>query len=112
MVSSIIVAVFRARNNFSDMQQCYSFPFLRSIFVSKEKHEHLETRKASYGAPRRRRDPGVREETRNQDRKSTRLNSSHVEISYAVFCLKKKKKTPEKNNKRSISMNTTSRLRR
>src|SRR5207302_10121176 len=28
----------------------------------------------------------------NQDRKSTRLNSSHVKISYAVFCLKKKKK--------------------
>src|SRR5690349_22762220 len=27
------------------------------------------------------------------DRKSTRLNSSHVEISYAVFCLKKKKST-------------------
>src|SRR5204862_7205070 len=29
---------------------------------------------------------------RDEDRKSTRLNSSHVEISYAVFCLKKKKK--------------------
>src|SRR5207249_10550243 len=29
----------------------------------------------------------------NEDRKSTRLNSSHVSISYAVFCLKKKKKT-------------------
>src|SRR5690625_1201609 len=29
---------------------------------------------------------------KNQDRKSTRLNSSHVAISYAVFCLKKKKK--------------------
>src|SRR5690625_6788200 len=28
-----------------------------------------------------------------KDRKSTRLNSSHVAISYAVFCLKKKKKT-------------------
>src|SRR5690606_39771231 len=28
-----------------------------------------------------------------KDRKSTRLNSSHVKISYAVFCLKKKKKT-------------------
>src|SRR5690606_40370399 len=27
------------------------------------------------------------------DRKSTRLNSSHVKISYAVFCLKKKKRT-------------------
>src|SRR5439155_8906946 len=33
-----------------------------------------------------------RESTRSQrDRKSTRLNSSHVAISYAVFCLKKKK---------------------
>src|SRR5207302_9850488 len=28
---------------------------------------------------------------RSEDRKSTRLNSSHVKISYAVFCLKKKK---------------------
>src|SRR5690606_39626298 len=28
-----------------------------------------------------------------EDRKSTRLNSSHVKISYAVFCLKKKKQT-------------------
>src|SRR5690349_22319961 len=32
----------------------------------------------------------------DQDRKSTRLNSSHVEISYAVFCLKKKKKKHRK----------------
>src|SRR5437762_14322540 len=32
-----------------------------------------------------------------QDRKSTRLNSSHRCISYAVFCLKKKKKTKKKN---------------
>src|SRR2546426_6895405 len=30
---------------------------------------------------------------RDRDRKSTRLNSSHLVISYAVFCLKKKKKT-------------------
>src|SRR5438034_9811359 len=30
---------------------------------------------------------------RRRDRKSTRLNSSHTVISYAVFCLKKKKKT-------------------
>src|SRR5690606_40274872 len=35
----------------------------------------------------------VQHKARNQqaDRKSTRLNSSHVKISYAVFCLKKKK---------------------
>src|SRR5690606_39637107 len=32
------------------------------------------------------------------DRKSTRLNSSHVKISYAVFCLKKKKKKQKKRN--------------
>src|SRR3712207_7266767 len=31
---------------------------------------------------------------RSGDRKSTRLNSSHANISYAVFCLKKKKNTP------------------
>src|SRR2546427_6120970 len=34
----------------------------------------------------------------DEDRKSTRLNSSHSQISYAVFCLKKKKKRIEKNN--------------
>src|SRR5688572_32611271 len=33
-----------------------------------------------------------------QDRKSTRLNSSHSQISYAVFCLKKKKKKNKKQN--------------
>src|SRR5207249_5154984 len=34
-----------------------------------------------------------------EDRKSTRLNSSHVSISYAVFCLKKKKKKRSSHNK-------------
>src|SRR5690606_39299244 len=43
---------------------------------------------------RRNRVFGPREQglKRTLDRKSTRLNSSHVKISYAVFCLKKKKK--------------------
>src|SRR5258707_8128656 len=36
---------------------------------------------------------------RLQDRKSTRLNSSHANISYAVFCLKKKKKKKQKTHK-------------
>src|SRR5438067_5730348 len=36
-----------------------------------------------------------------QDRKSTRLNSSHVSISYAVFCLKKKKKQKRKLDKKT-----------
>src|SRR5690625_6384443 len=35
---------------------------------------------------------GDRQESMTRDRKSTRLNSSHVAISYAVFCLKKKKR--------------------
>src|SRR5256886_8285834 len=34
----------------------------------------------------------------HKDRKSTRLNSSHSQISYAVFCLKKKKKIQIDNN--------------
>src|SRR3712207_7738914 len=36
-----------------------------------------------------------------QDRKSTRLNSSHANISYAVFCLKKKTKTHHEDNRRA-----------
>src|SRR5438445_6513765 len=35
-----------------------------------------------------------------EDRKSTRLNSSHANISYAVFCLKKKKKDTRMNYKK------------
>src|SRR5690606_40139033 len=53
----------------------------------------LHTRKctnSSGSAAARRRGSGT-------DRKSTRLNSSHVKISYAVFCLKKKKKTQTDN---------------
>src|SRR6476659_11021349 len=50
-----------------------------------------------------------------QDRKSTRLNSSHLGISYAVFCLKKKKKQiytlhikkKKKNKKQNKKKNTT-----
>src|SRR2546422_2791977 len=38
-----------------------------------------------------------------QDRKSTRLNSSHGYISYAVFCLKKKKNYAHKNHPRDTS---------
>src|SRR5690348_17910573 len=36
------------------------------------------------------------------DRKSTRLNSSHPSISYAVFCLKKKKKSQQKATRSAI----------
>src|SRR5437588_1952649 len=42
-----------------------------------------------------------RSDLRNIDRKSTRLNSSHTVISYAVFCLKKKKKNIKTTNRRA-----------
>src|SRR6266508_3147038 len=48
---------------------------------------------ATFDRLHRHRDPGnlLVDEAQRADRKSTRLNSSHVAISYAVFCLKKKK---------------------
>src|SRR5437868_7443750 len=47
---------------------------------------------------------GFPTEVRNgRDRKSTRLNSSHVSISYAVFCLKKKKKKQEQQQMHKIT---------
>src|SRR5436305_5776749 len=48
-----------------------------------------------------RRAADVATRARGQDRKSTRLNSSHVRISYAVFCLKKKNITNNKSHKRT-----------
>src|SRR5438067_7248841 len=52
-------------------------------------------RRARLGTARGR---GRRTPTAQGDRKSTRLNSSHVSISYAVFCLKKKKKKKKTDN--------------
>src|SRR5690349_22244265 len=50
--------------------------------------------------------PAICASRRLQDRKSTRLNSSHVEISYAVFCLKKKKKKKNKTNRHTKKKQT------
>src|SRR5438034_7540285 len=64
--------------------------------------------RAPRGGPHRARavEPGASHRARqdlrvprdHRDRKSTRLNSSHTVISYAVFCLKKKKKTNTHTN--------------
>src|SRR5690349_22080964 len=50
---------------------------------------------------------GAARHARHLDRKSTRLNSSHVEISYAVFCLKKKKKKKNKLNNQVVRRQCT-----
>src|SRR5438034_7822266 len=55
-------------------------------FIIVSKDSDFQQRSLLYGFPPKFRVFG------NKDRKSTRLNSSHTVISYAVFCLKKKKK--------------------
>src|SRR3712207_9326875 len=60
-------------------------PHLRRGAPKRYRAEWLQTRQAHHAL---RQGPRARN---LQDRKSTRLNSSHANISYAVFCLKKKK---------------------
>src|SRR4051812_49742698 len=55
-------------------------------------HEGLEVHAGAEALARTREDKGKGFSAGMEDRKSTRLNSSHMSISYAVFCLKKKKK--------------------
>src|SRR5207244_13167945 len=75
------------------------FPYttlFRSERAIAERHVPLVSRPRVHIPPRPRRAPGAGapDDARRGrgDRKSTRLNSSHQIISYAVFCLKKKKK--------------------
>src|SRR5215475_14946935 len=63
------------------------FPYT-TLFRSR-RHHSFQRREPVSGHLDRRADRAAHEPL---DRKSTRLNSSHVKISYAVFCLKKKKK--------------------
>src|SRR5437868_11455082 len=61
----------------------------------RQKQMGLPLRQRQSRGPRRHAQPPRRQRRRlgrDGDRKSTRLNSSHVSISYAVFCLKKKKR--------------------
>src|SRR2546430_13025724 len=53
-------------------------------------------------------DTAVAERARARDRKSTRLNSSHSQISYAVFCLKKKKNKPQLTHVHPLQRTSTS----
>src|SRR5207249_11919164 len=67
-------------------------PELQVVAARLRPHHHLGDRGRQVRQPLSlEQDAVVR--ARQKDRKSTRLNSSHVSISYAVFCLKKKKNT-------------------
>src|SRR5438067_9816113 len=59
-------------------------------------HAREAARRAAEQAAHRAHAQALERGHREVDRKSTRLNSSHVSISYAVFCLKKKKKQIKK----------------
>src|SRR5215217_8576273 len=67
------------------------FPYT-TLFRPRRGCAALSSRRAAYPAGRPSRAPWRGGTARRRDRKSTRLNSSHANISYAVFCLKKKKK--------------------
>src|SRR5436309_7310366 len=81
-----------------DHRSVHTFPTRRSSDLSRSRDRpprhcpkvHWPKRR---GAPRHRSQCATPANglSDNVDRKSTRLNSSHVKISYAVFCLKKKK---------------------
>src|SRR5437870_9702575 len=72
------------------LRDLHSFPTRRSSDLSQGDDPLRERRARDHaGCVRRRGGPQAAE----RDRKSTRLNSSHVAISYAVFCLKKKTST-------------------
>src|SRR6266699_5940582 len=70
------------------------FPYT-TLFRSLQPHRHSSS--SSPGCARRGR----------RDRKSTRLNSSHVRISYAVFCLKKKNNNNNRLSARIIKYSAT-----
>src|SRR5690606_42144885 len=58
---------------------------------------HLRRGNGAHREPRGTPGPPCRAPALSQDRKSTRLNSSHVKTSYAVFCLKKKNQSTPPN---------------
>src|SRR5688572_32269182 len=99
--------------------QCF-FGCIASLSVNGCRNPRCETKGSIHGHDISRTHPGRRNGThfrlcralfnerghaasQERDRKSTRLNSSHSQISYAVFCLKKKKK---KNNKQMHTART------
>src|SRR5204863_7228288 len=68
----------------------FFYPFSSCVFTLF--YYDLRVRKEAFDLELLSQHLGIAPAVLAQDRKSTRLNSSHVEISYAVFCLKKKKK--------------------
>src|SRR5438552_8640537 len=77
------------------------FPYT-TLFRSQDERQHRRCEELAVVTRR-----GVRRNQTGEDRKSTRLNSSHQIISYAVFCLKKKKKKKSKKRKHKNDQDKT-----
>src|SRR5256885_5959078 len=69
--------------------EIYTLSLHDALPICRARRSRLQRWRRRRHGRRRQRDTG---RPRSPDRKSTRLNSSHLVISYAVFCLKKKKK--------------------
>src|SRR2546427_5050331 len=83
--------------------EIYTLSLHDALPISAEAENHIQEGRhrdsgQRFGHQRRRGGGGADGEVRG-DRKSTRLNSSHSQISYAVFCLKKKKKKTQATSK-------------
>src|SRR5207249_8153488 len=77
--------LFRSLTELAGAQNCNSLVLKHAVsFPVKRNHSIVRLRNVDRTY--------WQERSGKRDRKSTRLNSSHVSISYAVFCLKKKKK--------------------
>src|SRR5207244_12583460 len=79
-----------------DHRNLHSFPTRRSSDLLRRHHGRVRAGSEGGRHPSADRGDHDRAGRYHEDRKSTRLNSSHQIISYAVFCLKKKKKTKSK----------------
>src|SRR2546430_12640984 len=87
------------------------FPYttlFRSVFnvLNAQSFGLIDLSRTGFGVAR---DPARR--GLNPDRKSTRLNSSHSQISYAVFCLKKKKRRHPAASMQSVILHSCAALR-
>src|SRR2546426_6683911 len=103
-----LVFFFSSRRRHTRLQGDWSSDVCSSDLDAHERLRELERREAELTA---RREEGRRKadylrhvvEEIERDRESTRLNSSHLLISYAVFCLKKKKNATAPTNPRLTS---------
>src|SRR2546430_8816550 len=100
LICSINSLLFFFFFNDTATTEIYTLSLHDALPISSRRRSGRRGRRATRGSEHRRRVGGFGAAAlaaRDRDRKSTRLNSSHSQISYAVFCLKKKNITHTDN---------------